>query len=69
MENEEWDDTTRKSDKEEPVDLCNVPTLEGDEKIKEKKKIKNFDSKETINQASSIFSTNKSWKQFKQIKN
>ena len=40
MENEEWDDTTRKSEKEEPADLCDVPALEGDEKIKERKRLK-----------------------------
>ena len=40
-----------------------MPPLEGDEEeVKEGKMIKNLNSKQTINQTSSIISSNKSWK-------
>ena len=45
-----------------------MPPLQGDEEVKEGKGFKNLDSKQTINQTSNIISTDKSWKQFIQIK-
>ena len=40
-----------------------MPPIEGDEEeVNEKKRIKNLDSKQTINQTSNILSTNKCWK-------
>ena len=40
FKNEELADTTRKNDKEESVDLSDMPLLEGDEKVKERIGIK-----------------------------
>ena len=40
FKNEESADTTRKSDKDEPVDLSDMPPLEGDEEVKEGKGLK-----------------------------
>ena len=34
--------TRRKNDKEEPVDLSDIPPLEGDEEVKEGKGLKNL---------------------------
>ena len=40
-----------------------MPPLEGDEnEVKKRKKIKNLNSKQTINQISNIIRTNKGWK-------
>ena len=44
-----------------------MPPLDDDEEVKEGRGLKMFDSKQIINQTSSIISTNESWKQFKQI--
>ena len=67
FQNEELADTTINIDKEESVDLSYISPLEGDEEVKEEnvlqEKEKNLDFKLTINQASSIINTNKSWKQ------
>ena len=41
FENEESTDTTRKSDKEDSLDLSDIPPLEGDE-VKEGKGLKNL---------------------------
>ena len=38
--NEELSDTTRKSDKEESVDLSDIPPLEGEEEIKDRNGLK-----------------------------
>ena len=48
------------SDKKKIVDLSDMPSLEGDEE--EVKEGKELNSKQTINHASSIIGTNKSWK-------
>ena len=56
------------TDKEEPTDLPPMPALK-DNKVKEGKGLKNFNSRQFINQTSNIISTNKSRKQFMQIKN
>ena len=41
FQNEESDDTTsRKSDKEESADLSDMPPLEGNEEVKERKRLK-----------------------------
>ena len=42
FENQESSDTKRKSDKEESVDLSYMPSLEGDEEVKEGKGLKNL---------------------------
>ena len=57
-------DSTRKSDKEESVDLSDMSQLEGHVEVKEKKLLKNFSIKKFF----SIASTYKVWKQFIQIK-
>ena len=49
---------TTKSDKEEFVDIEPMSPLQGDEEVKEEKRIK---SKQTNNQTSIIISKNKSW--------
>ena len=48
FKNEELDDTTRKSDKEESVDLSDIEPLECDRR-KRRKRIKNRDSKQIVN--------------------
>ena len=48
FKNEELTDTTR-NDKEESVDLSDMSPVEGDEEVKEGKRIKNINSKQTIN--------------------
>ena len=66
FENEKSTNTTRKSDKEKLDDL---PPLEGDEeKVKKRKRNKNFNFTEIVDQTSNIISTNQSWKQFIKIK-
>ena len=40
LKNEELSDTTRKSDKEESVDLSDIPPLEGEEEIKDRNGLK-----------------------------
>ena len=43
-------DTTRKSDKENSVDLSNMPPLEGDEEVKQGKGLKMLSlNKQTVN--------------------
>ena len=50
-------------DKGKIVDLSGMSLLGSDEEeVKEGKKTRNLDSKQTINQNFSIISTNKSWK-------
>ena len=48
--------------KKESVDLSDMPLLKGDddEKVKKKKRIKNFNSKQIINKTSNTISTNNS---------
>ena len=58
----------KKSNKEEFVDLSDIPALEDDEEVKEGKILFFFNFKQTINCTSNIISTNKSWKQLIQIK-
>ena len=48
FKNEELTYTTR-NDKEESVDLSDMSPVEGDEEVKEGKRIKNINSKQTIN--------------------
>ena len=62
-------DKEESTDKEELTDVPPIPPLEGDEEeAKEGKGFKIFNSKEIINQSANIISTNKSWKEFMQIK-
>ena len=57
----------RRLDDEEELD--GLPPLEGDEEeVKEVKRLNIFNSKQIINQTSNIISTDKSSKQFIQIK-
>ena len=51
----------KKGDKQEIVDLLSMSPLEGDEEEYRKKKFKNLNSKQTVNQTSSIIGK-KSWK-------
>ena len=60
-----WFTEKKLDDKEE---LDETPALEGDEKLKKRKTIKNTHYKRIINQTSTINSTNKNWNQFKKIK-
>ena len=48
FKNEELTYTTR-NDKDESVDLSDMSPVEGDEEVKEGKRIKNINSKQTIN--------------------
>ena len=66
---EQLTDKEESTDKEELTDVPPIPPLEGDEEeAKEGKGFKIFNSKEIINQSANIISTNKSWKEFMQIK-
>ena len=57
------------TDKEEFADLSDVLLLEGnEEEVKKRKRIKNIDPTQIINETSNIITSNKCWKQFKQIK-
>ena len=63
-----WSENKEESiDKKESVYSSDMPPLEGDKVVKEGR-IKNFNSKQIINQTSNTISTNKNWKQFTQIK-
>ena len=53
-------------DSDEFIDISDMPPRWW--RSKRRKKIKNHDSKQVINPTSTVFSTNKSWKQFIQIK-
>ena len=46
---DEWFENEELTDKEEYVDLFDMPPLEDDEEVKEGTKIKNVNSKEIIN--------------------
>ena len=46
---DEWFENEELTDKEEYVDLSDMPPLEDDEEVKEGTKIKNVNSKEIIN--------------------
>ena len=46
-----------------------MPPPQRDEEVKKSKRIKSLESKQIFNYTSNIISTNKSWKQFIQIKN
>ena len=60
-----WFKNEELTDREESVDLSDMPALEGDEKeVKEEKGLKIS----TPNKLLTIISTNKSMKQFKQVK-
>ena len=57
------------TDKEEFADLSDVLPLEGnEEEVKKRKRIKNIDPTQIINETSNIITSNKCWKQFIQIK-
>ena len=49
-------------------DLYDMSQLERYEELNNRKRIKNLDPKQIINQNSNIISKNKTWKQFIQIK-
>ena len=66
---EESTDKEKLTDQDELTDIPPMPPQKGDEvEVPKRKMIKNIDSKQIINQTSNIISTNKSWKQFTQIK-
>ena len=49
FENKELNDTKRKSNKEESIDLTDMPPLEGDEEVKEGKRLKTLTGEKIIN--------------------
>ena len=49
FENKELNDTKRKSNKEESIDLTDMPPLEGDEEVKEGKRLKTLTGQKIIN--------------------
>ena len=67
FKNEELADTTGKNDKQESVDLSDMPHLGGDGEVKEGKENINF--KQIINLTFTFINTSKWMKQVKQIKN
>ena len=51
---------TKKSDKKESVDLLDMRPLEADEEVKEEKRLKIFNSKQTTKKTFNLISLNKS---------
>ena len=51
FENKELNDTKRKSNKEESIDLTDMPPLEGDKEVKEEKRLKTLTGEKIINWA------------------
>ena len=49
FENKELNDTKRKSNKEESIDLTDMPPLEGDKEVKEEKRLKTLTGEKIIN--------------------
>ena len=76
FENEEWNDTERRSDKEEsnmsPLEgvkeESNIPATEDDEEVKGEKRLKILTSNKLLTRLQIFFTTNKNWKQFIHIK-